>query len=159
MGILAKLHSVATGSPWLVAIGRKITGRQVHNSKPFINAVRQKHGLEIGGTSVSFGDTGILPLYRHVGSLDNAVYSASSLFPNDPHGSDFQFHSRKPVGRNFILESSALSDLKDGAYDFVLSSHSLEHCANPIKALKEWQRVLRPGGAVVVILPHYRYTL
>jgi SAM-dependent methyltransferase len=158
MGIQAKLYGVVKKSPLLVKIGRKITGRQVRNSKPFIEAVCQKHGLEIGGSSTIFGDDGFLPLYRHVGSLDNAVYSASTPFPNDPRGNEFQFHSRKTVGRNFILESTALTDLKDGTYDFVLSSHTLEHCANPIKALKEWQRVLRPGGAVIVILPHYRYT-
>src|SRR5215469_15066074 len=103
MGIPAKLYGVAKKSPLLVAIGRKITGRHAHNSKQFIDAVRQKHGLEIGGPSEVFGDTGILPLYRHVGNLDNAVYSTHTVFSNDPGGSDFQFHSRKAVGRNFIL--------------------------------------------------------
>jgi SAM-dependent methyltransferase len=158
MGIQAKLYGVAKKSPLLVTIGRKITGQQAHNSKPFMDAVRQKQGLEIGGSSATFADTGILPLYRHVGSLDNAVYSASTPFSNDPRGNDFQFHSRKAVGRNLILESSALTDLKDGTYDFVLSSHCLEHCANPIKALREWTRVVHSGGAIIVILPHGRHT-
>jgi SAM-dependent methyltransferase len=30
----------------------------------------------------------------------------------------------------------------------------LEHIANPIKALKEWQRVLKSGGVVVLVVPH-----
>lgn len=158
MAIQAELYGVVKSSPWLISMARRITGRRVHNSKPFINAVRQKRGLEIGGPSAPFGDAGILPLYRHVGSLDNAVYSASTPFSNDPSGNSYQFHTRKAVGRNFILESSALTDLQDGAYDFVLSSHCLEHCANPIKALREWKRVVRPGGAIIIILPHYRYT-
>jgi ubiquinone/menaquinone biosynthesis C-methylase UbiE len=34
----------------------------------------------------------------------------------------------------------------------------LEHFANPIQALKEWQRVLRPNGALVLVLPNYRET-
>ena len=37
-------------------------------------------------------------------------------------------------------------------------SHNLEHFANPVKALKEWQRVLKPNGALVLLLPYYRDT-
>ena len=39
-------------------------------------------------------------------------------------------------------------------FSFVLSEHTLEHLTNPIKALKEWQRVLKPGGKVILVLPH-----
>jgi SAM-dependent methyltransferase len=48
--------------------------------------------------------------------------------------------------------------VSDRAYDFVLSSHNLEHFANPVKALLEWRRVLRPGGALILVLPYYRDT-
>ncbi len=30
----------------------------------------------------------------------------------------------------------------------------LEHSANPLKALREWMRVVRPGGALLLVLPH-----
>jgi ubiquinone/menaquinone biosynthesis C-methylase UbiE len=39
-----------------------------------------------------------------------------------------------------------------------MPSHSLEHIANPVKALKEWQRVLKPNGALILSLPYYRNT-
>jgi SAM-dependent methyltransferase len=158
MGKPVQLFQLVKKSPLLFKIARKITGKRVHNSEPFVESVRQKHGLEIGGTSATFGDTGILPLYRHLAGLDNAVYSSFTPFSNDPSGQAFHFHPQKAAGRNMILESSALHTIEEASYDFVLSSHSLEHCANPIKALKEWQRVLRPGGAVIIILPHSRYT-
>ena len=38
--------------------------------------------------------------------------------------------------------------------DFVVSSHVLEHFPNPIKALLEWDRLLRPGGVIFMIVPH-----
>lgn len=152
------LYNLAKKSPLLIRIAREITGIQVRKSESFIECVRQKHGLEIGGPSGPFGDTGILPLYRHVASLDNAVYSSHTPFSTDTSGEAFHFHPRKAAGRNMIREAAALTEIQDASYDFVLSCHSLEHCANPIKALREWQRVLRPGGAVIVILPHHRYT-
>jgi hypothetical protein len=58
MGIRTNLHNLAKKSPSLVRILRKMTGRQVRNSEPFIETVRQKHGLEIGGSSPTFSATG-----------------------------------------------------------------------------------------------------
>jgi SAM-dependent methyltransferase len=46
----------------------------------------------------------------------------------------------------------------DHDYDFVLSSHNLEHFANPVKALMEWKRITRPGGSLILVLPDYRRT-
>lgn len=41
---------------------------------------------------------------------------------------------------------------EDSSYDFVFSSHVVEHFPDPIKALKEWLRVAR--RYVVVVVPH-----
>lgn len=41
----------------------------------------------------------------------------------------------------------------DGSQDFVIASHVVEHLANPIKAFLEWQRVLKVGGYVYLIVP------
>jgi SAM-dependent methyltransferase len=40
----------------------------------------------------------------------------------------------------------------DDAFDFVLASHVLEHLPDPIRALREWERVAR--RYVLVVLPH-----
>lgn len=42
---------------------------------------------------------------------------------------------------------------EDGSLDYVIARHNLEHYANPIKTLKEWSRVLRPGGKVGITMP------
>jgi len=44
--------------------------------------------------------------------------------------------------------------VSDGSQDFVISSHVLEHFPDPIKALKEWYRVVREGGFIFMIVPH-----
>lgn len=47
----------------------------------------------------------------------------------------------------------------DEVFDFVFSSHVLEHAPNTIETLGEWLRVLRPGGTLVLALPHAERTL
>ena len=42
---------------------------------------------------------------------------------------------------------------KDKKYDFVLSSNNLEHIANPLKALKEFSRIVKPDGTILVLVP------
>lgn len=46
----------------------------------------------------------------------------------------------------------------DVSVDFVISSHVLEHFTDPIAALVEWYRVVRPGGYVYMIVPHMERT-
>jgi len=42
--------------------------------------------------------------------------------------------------------------------DYVVSSHVLEHLANPVRALLEWHRVLKPGGIIYLVVPDRRFT-
>lgn len=46
----------------------------------------------------------------------------------------------------------------DGAFDAVVADSVLEHLDDPASALREWARVLRPGGRLLVWSPN-RYTL
>lgn len=41
----------------------------------------------------------------------------------------------------------------DESLDYVISSHVIEHCADPIGVFLEWRRVLRPGGVAFMIFP------
>ena len=58
--------------------------------------------------------------------------------------------------RNWDLpdgDAQYLASVPDGAYDFLYSSHSLEHMVDPAVALANWIRVVRPGGYLVVVIP------
>jgi SAM-dependent methyltransferase len=121
--------------------------------------VGNKFGLEIGGPSSAFRDAGELPLYRYLAGLDNCVFSAETVWEGRrAEGLTYFYHRQKNNGFNFIREATDLHGIADHRYDFVLSSHNLEHISNPIRALKEWIRVVRPGGAIIVLLPDYRRT-
>jgi len=58
------------------------------------------------------------------------------------------------MGRQYLREATDLHGLADGAYDFVLASHVIEHVANPLKALAEWSRITRDGGTILLVVPH-----
>lgn len=135
---------------------REIAQPTIPSFRRYLPFIRGKAGLEIGGPSTSFGPGGVLPIYSRVGSLDNCDFSSQTVWAQHLQG--FVFSPEKLPGRSIFCEGSALTPVPDGAYDFVLSCHNLEHFANPLKALHEWRRVLGPGGALILILPFYRDT-
>lgn len=55
-------------------------------------------------------------------------------------------------------DGETLRTLKDGSQDFVIANHFVEHCEDPIRALGNMLRVLRPSGILYVAIPDKRYT-
>ncbi|MFC2150837.1 class I SAM-dependent methyltransferase, partial [Calditrichota bacterium] len=51
-------------------------------------------------------------------------------------------------------DGTLLKGLKDESFDFVHTSHTLEHIPDAELALKNWWRVLKPGGFLIIYLPH-----
>lgn len=89
-------------------------------------------GLDIGA-----GTFKVLP---HVISVDNCI--DVSLFG-------------MPVMPDVRIQDAVSLDIfASQSMDFIYSSHLLEHMENPEKALKEWWRVLKVKGYLVLYLPH-----
>ena len=118
-------------------------------------AFEGKTGIEFGGPSSIFMARGIFPVYPLAARIDNCNFDYQTLWEQQiqAHGG-FRFDTRREPGQQFVAEAVDLPFLPDGAYDFVLSSHMLEHSANPLKALREWLRLLKPGGTLFLVLPH-----
>ena len=70
------------------------------------------------------------------------------------------------IYQNFfpLIESVKVWDLQDGdaqymdgvqdeTFDFVHSSHTLEHMQDPFVALKHWIRITKSGGFIVITIP------
>ena len=107
--------------------------------------------LEPGGPSVWFGRKGLMPVYPRLASLDTLDYAEHTLWSD---AAQAQESTLTPVRRRLIGEAARLENVPDDSYDAVLSSHVLEHLANPLGALAEWRRVVRPQGHVLLIVPH-----
>jgi hypothetical protein len=125
-----------------------------------VSLIGGKSGLEVGGPSEVFGGRrGILPLYPAGGSLDNCNFASQTVWQAAHlEGPSFVFAKGRAPGWQYIAEASDLSAIASARYEFLLSSHALEHCANPIRALGEWLRVLHDGGTLVLLLPHREAT-
>lgn len=50
-------------------------------------------------------------------------------------------------------DAELMASCRDAQYDFVHSSHCLEHMRNPEIALANWFRILKPGGHLIVVVP------
>lgn len=95
------------------------------------------HGIEIGASTQNSFD-----LKRSI----NVDFS-------DEQGGLWQDKACAPAVVNIVALGDNLP-FKDNTLDYVLSSHVIEHFFDPIKALREWHRVIRPGGYIFVIAPH-----
>lgn len=50
-------------------------------------------------------------------------------------------------------DAQKLANVDDASFDFLFSSHCLEHMRDAEEALANWIRVVRPGGHLVVCVP------
>jgi hypothetical protein len=104
-----------------------------------------KIGVEIGGPS----ETGEI-LYKNSKNIDNIVFSKNTIWGN--HTDEYNYYDGKK-GKIIISDAVNISLVQNECYDFIFSSHSLEHIANPLKAINEWLRIIKNGGYVVIIVP------
>jgi SAM-dependent methyltransferase len=110
------------------------------------DALRGAVALEPGGPSALFRRRGLVPVYPRLKALDTLDFSEQTLWSGS--------QPTREVRNTLIGEAGRLEDVQDGAYDALLASHVLEHLADPLGALGQWQRVVRPGGHVLLVMPH-----
>lgn len=59
---------------------------------------------------------------------------------------------------DIISNLETLGGVEDNSQDFVVANHVLEHCEDPIKAIKSTTRVLRSNGVAYLAIPDKRFT-
>lgn len=59
----------------------------------------------------------------------------------------------KTEGVAFKLLDGGALPFADGKFDRLIATHCLEHIPHPHLALKEFRRVVRPGGTVSILIP------
>ncbi len=117
-----------------------------------------KKGIEIGGPSDLFRLKGQLPIYPFAARVDGVNFSNDTLWEGQLKTGENYHYYKGHTGYQYIAEASDLDFIEEGKYDFLLSCHSLEHVANPLKAILGWKRILCTGGRLVLVLPDKEFT-
>lgn len=93
------------------------------------------------------------------GSFSTALLS-SGVRPDDIHGIDIASGMLDQASRTlqahgipFFPRIGSINELPypPDAFDLVIASHVVEHAGNPARAIGEFERVLKPGGMLVVV--------
>ncbi len=93
-----------------------------------------------------------------------APHGASVTYVDRLDASELRHHypelsTEDLVEPDIVDDAELLSTVPSASQDFVIASHVLEHCENPIGAIKAWLRVLRAGGVVLLVVPDKRFTI
>lgn len=64
-------------------------------------------------------------------------------------------YSREISSGTMLIELQDATKLNyaDSSVDRLIATHVLEHLPNPVNVLKEWNRVVKPGGVISIVLP------
>lgn len=89
------------------------------------------HGLDIG--------CGVEKIWPHAIGVDNLIDTALFNIKMQP---------------DVVANATDMPMFASGYFDWVFSSHMLEHCENYIDVLKEMWRVIKNEGYLILYLPH-----
>lgn len=96
------------------------------------------------GCGTGFGTAGLLQYTDDVHGLDQSVHQMEKAFE--------KFGRRGRV--HFYRGDAEHLPFRNGVFDALWSSGSIEYWPDPVATLRECRRVVRPGGAVLVVGPH-----
>jgi SAM-dependent methyltransferase len=59
---------------------------------------------------------------------------------------------------DIVDDAEEVRTVASASFDFLVASHVIEHLRRPIAALREWLRIVRPGGLLYLVAPDKRVT-
>jgi hypothetical protein len=127
-----------------------------------IKILYNKRGIEFGGPTELFSNIKYkLDLYNNV-HLDGGNLLNDNSFSNLPgHENRFEYYKYgNNIGKQYDVDCANENSIKKigRKYDFIVTSHVIEHIANPIKSLINWKEILDDeNGYILSIIPDYKY--
>lgn len=101
---------------------------------------------DVSVLNVGCGTGGTVDTLERFGTVDNVDTSDDAIKFMKQHGYD-RVYKIKDIHLPF----------KDNTYDIVGAFDVLEHIDDHVGALKEWKRVLKEDGAIVITVPAYQW--
>jgi SAM-dependent methyltransferase len=111
--------------------------------------LRNKDVIEIAGPTQLFWDNTMLPLYHKFKTIDNINNTQFDVFENT-----YDTEHSKIYNNIFNIDAIDLDKVIINKYDVCISSHFIEHVANPILLLKKIKNIIKDDGYILSILPN-----
>lgn len=113
-------------------------------------------GLEFGGpTELFINPVYGMPLYENV-KLDGVNIFEDNFFQKS-FSDKFNYSFGQGIQYNIDCTDTEISSKINKKYDFIVTSHVIEHIANPMKAILSWKKLLKEEGFILSIIPDYKY--
>ncbi len=96
--------------------------------------------------NIGCGTGGMIPLFEQYGQVTNVDVSGEAIA-----------FCKKLGYKNTIKYNGHKLPFKSSSFDMVVATDVLEHIEDDSGALKEWARVLRPNGHLLITVPAYQW--
>ncbi|HZX33786.1 MAG TPA: class I SAM-dependent methyltransferase [archaeon] len=131
-----------------------------HKSQVFFYETREDYLVDFMGLE---GKEKIIDVGCGSGTFSRALakkYPEAEITGVDVSERAISFAARKAREENignlgFISASISAIPVKSGSFDVAVVSHLIEHVENPERDLKEINRILKHGGALILTTPNY----
>ena len=77
---------------------------------------------------------------------------------NDYHGESHPVYGGKYQAHITSLAEN-ITCLNEGTFSWIIASHILEHVDNPILTFRNWFKLLRKDGIIILLMPDARYEI
>lgn len=137
------LHKTYEARNYTGLAGRMMTAGHTLAERPFPHTTHFSNVLEVGcGTGEHIAHV------RH--GFDRYVVTDLSV--------EFLFISQRALpdgmcGVEFERQDATALTYADNTFDRLVAAHILEHLVDPHLVLREWARVVKPGGTITILLP------
>ncbi|HPP86826.1 MAG TPA: methyltransferase domain-containing protein [bacterium] len=68
------------------------------------------------------------------------------------------FNKNELVSVNIVDDGECLNNIQDESQDFIIASHFLEHCKNPLQTIKNHFNKIKKNGILFYVVPDKRFT-
>lgn len=111
------------------------------------------NGLEVGALSCPYKFSSDCRVSYADIDNENNLRKILNNFPE-------KIYEGKLVKLDFILNKPEylFDEIKNDTFDFVYSSHCLEHSFNPIATLTDQIRIIKPNGIIYTVIPNKKHT-
>ena len=103
-------------------------------------------GAENGGVGVDMG----------CGELIHPFCLGVDKYCGDAHP-DYPSPTKAHYHPHLVMRVDKPLPFTTGSFDFLISHHSLEHMCDTAWTLREWIRIVKPGGILAIVMPDAAY--